>query len=174
AGSTALAWVLFHPNTDPSRIYYGTDTRAVGLLAGVALAFLWPASRLRPVTSRAARATLNLAGVAALVGVALATVSLGEIDPLLYRGGMLLVAVATAALLAVVAHPSSWLGRGMAMPLLVWIGVRSYGIYLWHWPVLMLTRAHEDVPFTGAALVTLQVGLTLLAATLSYRYVETP
>jgi len=174
AGSTALAWMLFHPDTDPSRIYYGTDTRAVGLLAGVALAFLWPASRLRPVTSRAARATLDLAGVAALAGVALATVYLGEIDPLLYRGGMLLVALTTAALLAVVVHPSSWLGRGMATPLLVWIGVRSYGIYLWHWPVLMLTRAHEDVPFTGAPLVTLQVGLTLLAATLSYHYVETP
>jgi peptidoglycan/LPS O-acetylase OafA/YrhL len=174
AGSTALAWVLFHPNTDPSRIYYGTDTRAVGLLAGVALAFVWPASRLRPVTSRAARAALDVAGVAALAAVAAATIYLGEIDPLLYRGGMLMVALATAALLAVVAHPSSRLGQCMAAPLLVWIGVRSYGIYLWHWPVLMLTRAHQDVPFTGAPLVALQVGLTLVAATLSYRYVETP
>ena len=67
AGSTILAWVLFEPFTDPSRIYYGTDTRAVCLLAGVALAFLWPANRLRPLTERRPRIVLEATGVAAVV-----------------------------------------------------------------------------------------------------------
>ena len=176
AGSTILAWVLFEPFTDPSRIYYGTDTRAVCLLAGVALAFLWPASRLRPLTERRPRIVLEATGVAAAVIVlALALTRLGELDAALYKGGFLWVALATAVagggrrppLLAGSARPS-------ACAPLVWIGLRSYGIYLWHWPIIMLTRPDEDVPLDGAPLATLQIGLTVGVAALSYTYVETP
>ncbi len=173
-GSTILAWVLYEPLTDPSRIYYGTDTRAVGLLAGVALAFLWPAHRLRPLPPGRPRLVLNLVGLAGLIGLTGLMLTLGDLDELLYRGGFLMVAVTTAALLAVVAHPSSALGRAFGLAPLVWLGVRSYGIYLWHWPVLMLTRANEDVPFGGAPLIVLQIALMLGAAYLSYKYVEQP
>ncbi len=173
-GSTILAWVLFEPFTDPSRIYYGTDTRAVGLLAGVALAFAWPASRLRPLTQRRPRVVLEAAGLAALAVLALALARLGELDAELYQGGFLWVALATAVVVAVAAHPSSWLGKAFGLAPLVWLGLRSYGIYLWHWPIIMLTRPEEDVPLDGVPLATLQIALTILAASLSYRFVETP
>jgi peptidoglycan/LPS O-acetylase OafA/YrhL len=174
AGSTILAWVLFEPFTDPSRIYYGTDTRAVCLLAGVALAFLWPASRLRPLTQRRPRIVLEAAGVAALVILGVALTQLGELDGALYQGGFLWVSLATAVLVAVAAHPSSLIGKGLGWAPLVWLGLRSYGIYLWHWPIIMLTRPEEDVPLDGVPLAALQIGLTILAAALSYTFVETP
>jgi hypothetical protein len=117
---------------------------------------------------------LDVVGVAALAGLIGLMAWLGEFDPRLYQGGFLMVAVTTAVLLAVVAHPGSRVGRAFAWGPLVWIGVRSYGIYLWHWPVLVLTRAHHDGPFGGPGLVTLQVALTVGIAALSYRYVETP
>lgn len=172
--STALAAILFSPGHDPSRIYYGTDTRAAGLLVGVLLAFAWPAARLAPVRNRQAALMLDAAGVAALVFLLYLMTIIGELSPGLYRGGFLLVAVLTAVLLAVVAHPSSRLGKVFALAPLVWIGKRSYGIYLWHWPVLQLTRAHQDVPFGGPVLLAIQIGLTIGLAELSYRFVEVP
>ena len=172
-GSAALAAVLWAPLVDPSRIYYGSDTRAPGLLAGVALAFVWPASRLATARARSP-APLDLIGCGALVALAVLLATVGEVDRFLYQGGFLVTAIVSATLLAVVAHPGSRIGRAFALAPLVWIGVRSYGIYLWHWPVIMLTRPERDVPFDGLALVAVQLGLTVLLATLSYRYVETP
>jgi peptidoglycan/LPS O-acetylase OafA/YrhL len=174
AGSTALAWMLWQPFTDPSRIYYGTDTRAVGLLAGVALAFLFPATRLGPAKRPGARTVLDALGIVALGGLVFLMLTLGDLDEGLYRGGFLLVGLTTAVLIAVVAHPSSRLGRVFGVSAIVWLGVRSYGIYLWHWPVLMLTRGNQDVPFDGPPLVALQVALTVGVAALSYHYVERP
>jgi peptidoglycan/LPS O-acetylase OafA/YrhL len=174
AGSTILAWALWKPFADPSRIYYGTDTRAVCLLAGVALAFLWPASRLRPLTERRPRIVLDATGIAAVVVLALALTRLGELDEALYKGGFLWVALATAVVVAVAAHPSSLLGKALGVAPMVWIGLRSYGIYLWHWPIIMLTRPNDDIPLDGAPLALLQIGLTIGIAALSYKYIETP
>ena len=173
-GSTLLAAVLFRPGTDPSRIYYGTDTRAAGLLVGVLLAFAWPAAHLAPVRRRQAALMLDVAGVAALVALMALMMSLGQLSAGLYRGGFLLVALVTAVLLATIAHPSSQIGRVFAIAPLVWIGKRSYGIYLWHWPIMMLSRPNVDVPFGGPVLVLMQIGLTIGIAELSYRYVEVP
>ena len=107
-----------------------------------------------------------------MLGVALT--QLGELDAALYQGGFLWVSLATAVLVAVAAHPSSLIGKGLGWAPLVWLGLRSYGIYLWHWPIIMLTRPEEDVPLDGVPLAALQIGLTILAAALSYTYVETP
>ncbi|MEQ8833805.1 MAG: acyltransferase family protein [Miltoncostaeaceae bacterium] len=177
AASTALAWVLWQPAADPSRVYYGTDTRAVGLLAGVALAFVVPAVDRVARGSRAraaARRHRELLGVACLGVVVAGLLFLGDTDRALYQGGFLAIALATAGLVAVVAHPDTRLGRAFAWGPLVWIGLRSYALYLWHWPVIMLTRPGVDVPLEGPALVALQVGLMAAAAALSYRYVERP
>jgi peptidoglycan/LPS O-acetylase OafA/YrhL len=174
AGSTILAWALWEPFTDPSRIYYGTDTRAVCLLAGVALAFVWPASRLRPLTERRPRVVLEATGIAAVVVLAVALTRLGELDEALYKGGFLWVALATAVLVAVAAHPSSLIGTALGWTPLVWLGLRSYGIYLWHWPIIMVTRPDEDIPLDGVPLAALQIALTVGIAALSYTYVETP
>ena len=174
AGSTVLAWVLWEPFADPSRIYYGTDTRAVGLLAGVLLALAWPAARKASEAGPRARAVLDVAGAVCLAALAVGLLTLGDLDERLYRGGLLAVAVATAGLVGVAAHPASRLGKALGTPAMVWIGLRSYGIYLWHWPVVMLTRPNVDIPLDGPPLVLLRLGLTVGAAALSYRYVEVP
>lgn len=173
-GSTVLAWVLWEPYTDPSRIYYGTDTRAVALLAGVALALLPEAVRNAGSARPATRWSVQAVGAVGLAGVLVAMFTLGDLDERLYRGGFALVAVAAAALIAAAADTASPVGRAFAWAPLVWLGLRSYSIYLWHWPVIALTRPHDDVPFDGPALVALRVALMLALAAASYRLVEVP
>src|SRR3954451_21275314 len=170
--STLLMIVLFDPfNTN--RVFYGTDTRAVGLLVGVALALVWHPNDLREGGRRAGW-LLDAIGVVALVLILRDFFIVHDFEPSLYKGGFLLLALFTGALVASLAHPAARLGRVLGNAPLVWLGLRSYSFYLWHWPVLMLTRPHLDVPLSGPFLVILQLGATLLLADLSYRYVEQP
>jgi peptidoglycan/LPS O-acetylase OafA/YrhL len=192
ASAVAMA-MLYAPGVDPSRIYFGTDTRATGLLCGAALAFLWSPGdkyrsadkwvslrslgpgRLRRKWWPAVPLLLDIVGVAALFALVLFGLTLGEFEPLLYRGGLVAVALATALLIAVVVHPRSWVvSRLLGSAPMRWLGVRSYGIYLWHWPVFMVTRPELDVPFGGLPLLALRLSITILLADLSYRFVETP
>lgn len=174
AGSTLLAWVMWKPFTDPSRIYYGTDTRAVALLVGVALALIPWALRDRSGWSPAARRALEMVGWACAAGLLAAMFTLGDLDEHLYRGGFLVVALLTAGVVAVLADSAAPMARAAAWAPLVWIGLRSYSIYLWHWPVIMLTRPDVDVPLDGVPLVVLRLALTMAAAMASYRFVEVP
>ncbi len=170
--SMLLMAVLFHPHTDPSRVYYGTDTRAAGLLLGVALAFLW---RPGEIISEANGRMLDAIGLAAFAILVACFLFLNEFQAFLYHGGLSLTALVTAALVAVAVHPRARLvPRVLSWPLLRWVGVRSYGIYLWHFPVFMLTRPQLDVPFDGVLLLAARFALTLLIAALSYRFVEKP
>jgi peptidoglycan/LPS O-acetylase OafA/YrhL len=172
--STALMWGLYDPNRDPSRVYYGTDTRAATLLVGALLAFAWPLGGFRDEVSRRAARTLDGIGCVALLAVLALFVRTQDYDPWLYHGGFLLVALCTAVLIAVVVHPAATLGRALGSEPLRWIGIRSYGIYLWHWPVMMLSRPGIDVPWRGTFVVLAQIALTVGLAALSYRYVEMP
>jgi peptidoglycan/LPS O-acetylase OafA/YrhL len=169
AGSTALMWILYTPN-DPSRVYYGTDTRAFLLLMGILLALVWPhIERLRR-----ALPLLELLGVAALVGSVLLFRQMEDFNPTLYRGGDLAAAFCFAVLIAAVAHPETGLGRALGVAPLRWIGERSYGMYLWHWPVVELMRPGVDIPWTGPGVVVAQAAIVVSAAALSYRFVEQP
>jgi peptidoglycan/LPS O-acetylase OafA/YrhL len=173
--STLEMAVLYHPYTDPSRVYYGTDTRVAALLLGSALAFVWAPWRLVGKTGR--NAGILLDAVAVFAGIALFWMFLNVqyFDTSLYRGGFLAVAIASAVLVAATVHPASrlvpWL---LGFEVFRWIGVRSYGIYLWHWPIYMITRPHSDVPITGIPLLVIRITLTLVVAAISYRYVEEP
>jgi peptidoglycan/LPS O-acetylase OafA/YrhL len=188
--SAALMALLYRPDVDPSRVYYGTDARATGLLCGAALAFVWvperfgdkgslsrilSSTRYRLRRGWIAPALLDVACIATLGALVFFCLSLGEFQPFLYRGGLASVALTTTALIAVVAHPrargASWM---LGSAPLRWVGKRSYGIYLWHWPVFMVTRPNLDVPFEGLPLVALRIAVTVLLADLSYRFVETP
>ena len=197
AASAVLMAILYVPEVDPSRIYYGTDTRAAGLLIGAALAFVWAPwrdsandsstaarlglsqhtwrERLRRRWGWTAPVVLDVAGFAALGGLVWLCLRLGEFEPFLYRGGFAAVALATAVVIMAVANPNTRLGADLlAWGPLRWIGLRSYGIYLWHWPVFMVTRPQLDVSFDGLPLLALRLAATVLLADLSYRYVETP
>ena len=172
--STGLMWALYDPNLDPSRVYYGTDTRSSTLLVGALLAFAWPATRLRATASVRARNLLDGIGVVALVGILAVFWRASDYQPWLYRGGFLLVAICAGLLVAVAVHPAARLGAILGCRPLRWIGVRSYGIYLWHWPIMELTRPRVDVPWHGPLLVLAQIGVTVAIAAASYRYVEHP
>jgi hypothetical protein len=112
--------------------------------------------------------------LAALAAVVYTFVAVHDYDPSVYRGGFLLLAVCSAVLLAAIVHPLSTLGRLLAHPVPRWVGERSYGIYLWHWPVLAFTRPGVDVHLARGPVFALQVGTTLLLAEASYRFVEHP
>lgn len=174
AFSTAWAWHLYDPYAVPWRIFYGTDTRAVGLFVGIVGAILLPPSRLRPVASAVGRWGMEIIGLAALAGVLWCMFSIDEFENRLYQGGMLMLAIPAIVLIIVSAHPQTLLGKFWGLPVLVWIGARSYGMYLWHWPVLMLTRPGDDVSISGAPLVSIQIMLVVGISALSYRFVEQP
>ena len=173
--SASLMAILYQPNVDPSRIYYGTDTRAAGLLIGVALAFLWEPGRYQMRVGWISPLLLDIVGLAALVGLVFFCIWLDETQPFLFQGGLTLVALTTAVAIMVVVHPLTRLFAGLLewWPLR-WVGVRSYGIYLWHWPVFVVTRPELDVPIGGLPLLVLRLVATFVLAGLSYRYVETP
>jgi len=173
-GSTALMWALYVPGPDPSRVFYGTDTRAAPLLVGVLLAFAWKPSAMPPCSSARARAALELAGVAALAGVVYMFISVHDYDEGLYHGGFLLLALCAAVLLATIAHPASGLGRLLGSAVPRWLGERSYGMYLWHWPILVFTRPGIDVHLARGILIPAQAAATVIVAAVSYRYLEAP
>ena len=173
AASTLLMIVLFSPGSSTDRVFYGTDTRAVGLLIGVALAIVWNPNELRTRTSGpGAGWLLDAIGIVALALIVRDFLRVHDFDSSLYRGGFSFLAISSGVLVAVLAHPAARLGRLLGCAPLVWLGLRSYSFYLWHWPILMLTRPGIDVPLTGPLLVILQLGATLVVADLSYRYVE--
>ncbi len=174
AASFALMWLLYSPGGDPSRLYYGTDTRAFTLLIGALLALGWPHLRARLEHWQAHGAVVDVVGALALVGVLALFVRVRDFDPWLYRGGFLVMAVTAAVLVAAATPDNGLLGRALGWEPLRWVGARSYGIYLWHWPVMQLTRPGADVPLHGAPLIAAQAAVTVGLAALSYRYVEMP
>ena len=131
-------------------------------------------SEASPKIGGARRVVLEGFRVAAVLGLALCVVKVDQFDTRLYRGGFIAVALLAAIAVAVTTHPASWVGKALGCRLLVWFGRRSYAIYLWFWPVLMMTRADSDVPLSGLPLPALQIGLTLALAAASYRFVERP
>jgi hypothetical protein len=170
------AWMafLFVPFEDPSRVYYGTDTRAAGILIGIALATAWMPWRLPRVVSARTRLLLNIMGWGSLAGLMIILWRLSEFSPWLYRGGILGTSILTAGVIAFIAHPAVGYGYLLSNPVMAWIGTRSYGIYLWHWPIFMITRPGFDVPWNTPVTFALRLALTFGIAELSYRYVEVP
>jgi peptidoglycan/LPS O-acetylase OafA/YrhL len=167
AASAALMWILYNPS-DPTRVWNGTDTRAFLLLMGILLALVWPyVERLRHSLP-----LLELFGVAALVGTVLLFLQMHDYDPTLWRGGDLAAAFCFVVLIGAVAHPGTGLGQALGVAPLRWIGERSYGIYLWHWPIIVLVAGVNARPSPG--IVAAEAAVVIAAAALSYRYVEEP
>ncbi|MBV9716013.1 MAG: acyltransferase [Solirubrobacterales bacterium] len=172
--SALLMALLYDPSADPSRVYYGTDTRATPLMVGALLAFAWPLSRLSATAGRGARLVLDGLGIAGVGAFILAMATRHDYDPFLYRGGFAIVALVAAAAVAASVHPASHIGIALGTRPLRWVGQRSYGIYLWHWPVMALSRPGIDVTWGLWLLVPAQIAVTVALAALSYRYVEMP
>jgi len=176
AWMTALALMNGFPDlADPSRAYFGTDSHCMGLLLGAALATAWRPGRMRKNIAPGARSIITGAGIVALLGILYFFFFVGEYTPWLYRGGgFLVLSVLVALLIAMCTHPASPLGPWLGSQPWRYIGQRSYGLYLWHWPIFMITRPHLDVPLDGPALFGLRLALTFGVAELSFRFFEMP
>jgi peptidoglycan/LPS O-acetylase OafA/YrhL len=171
--SGILMAALYHPSLDPSRVYYGTDTRALELLAGAALAMVWPSRRLTGRILPQARRTLDGIGTLGLVVVLLMFWQVNEYSPFLYRGGFAVLSLASVLAVAAMAHPATRLGPLVGCRPMRWVGERSYGIYLWHLPIIVLTTP-EGSHTTSAMRALVQVAAIFAVAELSWRYVEDP
>ncbi len=175
AGASALAMgLLYHPGYDPTRVYEGTDTRAFGLLIGAALAMMWPVAPDPPAGRTRLRMVnlLDLVGVAGVVVVLVLVWTTDALSRFLYPAGFLLLSIATAAIIAAVVNPVSRLGRLLGCAALRWVGVRSYAMYLWQWPIIVLAN-HGQTGFHWFRAL-LEVGATFVVSALSWRYVEEP
>ncbi len=151
-----------------------TPTRS-GCSVGVALALVWsPIELRRRKTGPLVGPILDVVGVLALAYIALSFIHVHDYDLALWHGGYLWLALVTTALLAVLAHPASSLGGIIGKAPMLWLGLRSYSFYLWHWPVLVLTRPGVDVNLPKGVLIPLQLLAVLVLADLSYRFVELP
>jgi peptidoglycan/LPS O-acetylase OafA/YrhL len=160
--------------TDPSRAYFGTDSHAMGLLIGAALATVWRPGRLPLRIAPTPTRILTGLGLGALATLISFYVFASEFTPFLYRGGFLVLALVVALLIALSTHPALPLGAWLGIAPLRYLGQRSYGIYLWHWPIFMVTRPNQDIPLDGLPLFILRIGITLAIAELSFRFVEMP
>ncbi|MBQ9021421.1 MAG: acetyltransferase [Eggerthellaceae bacterium] len=176
--STVLMAFMYSPDADPSRVYYGTDTRAFSLLIGAWLAFVWPAGLLTEKSggnmTASGRLIFDGVGAIALIGVLAMCAFISGYSPFLYRGGIFLCSILTAIVIAVIAHPVSMLGRLMSLPPLVWIGKRSYGMYLWHYPILLLMTDPNATTAPHPLWLVLELALIIGVSALSYTFIENP
>jgi peptidoglycan/LPS O-acetylase OafA/YrhL len=195
AGTASAVWMAVLAirsdvpyGADSSRVYFGTDTHASGLLFGGALGALslWnqlgAADRVRgrgpnwitrPVglARRCLRSALAFGALALLLWE---SHHITEFDPSLYRGGFAVISLLAAILVAAVAGRPSLLARMLDLAPLRWIGQRSYAMYLWHWPVVVVTRPGLDITGPRWLLIANQVAITTVLAAVSYRFVEQP
>ena len=176
--SALLMALLFSPTEDPSRVYYGTDTRAFSLMIGALLAFLWPYSKLTDSSgsdmSGQGRLVFNIVGFAAFAGLVLMVGFSNGFSPFIYRGGLVLCSVLTALTMAVLVHPASILSRVFALKPLVWIGKISYGMYLWHFPILLLMTPGNLAGQAPLWLRFLQLAVVFGVSAFSYYCIENP
>ena len=172
--SAILMAVLFDPNADPTRVYYGPDTRAFAPMLGAWLGLAWPLGS-RPVRLTATRRTLRdlpigLLAPVSFVGLIVIMVLVPDTSPFLYRGGMALVAILSVLVMAGLLQRESLFSRIFSLPPLVWLGARSYGLYLWHFPFFQILKVTNNK--TSPAIIVLAIALSFVASEITFRLVE--
>jgi len=171
-GSALLMAILYHPGQDPSRVYYGTDTRAQSLVMGALVGVLLLMHG--PIRSRAGLLAVRTAAWVGAVYTVWLWWRMSERTDMLYRGGFLTASLAVIAIIASVTQPErGWLGAFLSLAPLRFVGRISYGLYLWHWPVY-LTLTETRTGISGNALLFLRLGVTAAFALASFFLIEEP
>ena len=175
AGISAITMAMLYDPANANRVYYGTDTRMFAILLGSGLAFIWPSRELSADIANVNRVTLDILGGASLIAIIWMFFQMSGQSDFTYRGGMLLFTVLSTVLVATVAHPASHLNRVLTNPVFKYVGQRSYGIYLYQFPVMIFYET--KVKNIGDHLLLnslIEVALILIVTELSYRFIENP
>lgn len=163
--SVILMIVLFDPQQDASRVYYGTDTRAFSLLFGALLAILW---EYRMVPRRLSASVNMVLGSVSFAVLLVMTIAINGSSNFWYRGGQFVGTILTVLVIYTVSGRKTWLSRFLSNPVLKWIG---YSIYLWHYPIILLISKGIKASWW---ITLIEIVLSVVLAELSYRFIETP
>ena len=157
-----------------SHVYFGSDTHSIGLFLGSALAVRWIPRNFSAEIAKGAKTFIDGFGIAALIGLLALFLFVDPNDPTLYRIAFPLTAIFGCMFLMSVVHPASRLANQITRAPMMWIGERSYGIYLWHWVVFQVTRPSVDLVGEDWALYSLRILIVFALADISYRWIEVP
>lgn len=166
--SVILMIVLFDPQQDASRVYYGTDTRAFSLLFGALLAILW---EYRMVPRRLSASVNMVLGSVSFAVLLVMTIAINGSSNFWYRGGQFFGTILTVLMVYAVSGRKTWLSRFLSNPVLKWMGDRSYSIYLWHYPIILLISKGIKASWW---ITLIEIVLSDVLSELSYRFIETP
>jgi peptidoglycan/LPS O-acetylase OafA/YrhL len=161
-------------SSDVSHIYFGTDTHSVGLFLGAALAVSWIPQNFKSEVSARAQNFIDLIGVFGLTGILTTFLLIDESSPTAYKIAFPLAAIFGVAIITSIVHPASRFAPILQNRVLLWIGERSYAIYLWHWVIFQISRPRVDIDGQDWALVAVRILIVLALADISLKLVELP
>lgn len=159
---------------DPTRAYFGTDSHTMGLMFGACAAVVFQTTEFKRLQQRPINPLWDILGAGIFASLLLIAYRSNEVSEWLYYGGFSLLAVLTAVLLLILTHPGSLLSQGLEHRYLRSVGERSYGLYVWHWPVFSLLRPGMDWPYGETLTFIARIALTLALTTVTYRWLEQP
>ena len=157
-----------------SHVYFGTDTHSIGLFLGAALAVSWIPQNFKTTVSKKAQDFIDGIGVFGFLGILAAFLLIDESDPTLYKIAFPLAGIFAAAIITSIVHPASRFAPILQNRVLLWIGERSYAIYLWHWVIFQVTRPSVDLAGASWAMYSLRILIVFALADISLRYIELP
>ena len=161
-------------SSDVSHIYFGTDTHSVGLFLGSALAVSWIPQNFKSEVSKRAQNFIDLIGVFGLIGILASFLLIDESSPTAYKIAFPLAAVFGIAIITSIVHPASRFAPILQNRVLLWVGERSYAIYLWHWVIFQISRPSVDIEGEDWALIAVRILIVLALADISLKLVELP
>ncbi|AVQ32684.1 acyltransferase [Staphylococcus muscae] len=172
--SALWMFYLSMPDANNSRTYFGTDTRLQTLLLGVIFAFIWPAFKLKANPAKTSRMFIDTLGMIALVALLTLFVTVNEQQFWLYQGGFYAISLLTLIIIASVVQPKGLVAKAMGNPFFLYIGKRSYSLYLWHFVIITFVHKNFVAGQYPYYVYIIDVVLTMIMAEISYRYIETP
>lgn len=171
---SAIEMAVLYDPANINRVYYGTDTRAFSLLLGSWLGLAWPLNRLRPNLQVSSRRLLNIIGIIATVLTIVGFFSLNGQSAFTYRGGMFLYSFIGMILMATIIHPGAGMNKWFTNPVFHWVGQRSYGIYVYQYPVMVFYERLINVGNHPLLNAFVEIIIILVVSEVSYRLIERP